>query len=204
MSTSGRKIAKYKIDRSLSKNTLGRKKSTVHKRPFKPGVHGHKKVKRISDYGLQIQECRMLKHMYGDMRAGMLKKTVLKALNSKGKAEDNLVALLESRLDSFVYRAKWAATPFQSRQFVVHQHVKVNGEIVDRPSYQLKVGDQVELLLKSDNKNVLDAINSNERSVPVYIKVDGLSGQVLAAANNSTVPYINIVNYSLIFNFYLR
>ena len=170
---SRRHSTKYKIDRRVGENIWGRPKSPVNKRPYKPGQHGQGRRAKTSDYGLQLMAKQKLKFHYGDITEKQFRRTYEEAARRKGNTAENLIGLLEARLDAFVYRSKFVPTVFAARQFVNHGHVKVNGQRVNIPSYRLKAGDVVELREKARNMAlVLEALGSAERDVPEYIEVD--------------------------------
>lgn len=170
---SRRHSAKYKIDRRVGENIWGRPKSPVNKRQYKPGQHGQGRRQKVSDYGMQLMAKQKLKFYYGDITEKQFRKTYDEAARRKGNTAENLIGLLESRLDAFVYRSKFVPTIFAARQFVNHGHVKVNGQKVNIPSYRLKPGDVVEVREKSKSMAlVLEALGSAERDVPEYIEID--------------------------------
>ncbi|MEO1421359.1 MAG: 30S ribosomal protein S4 [Pseudomonadota bacterium] len=170
---SRRHSAKYKIDRRVGENIWGRPKSPVNKRPTKPGQHGQGRRAKVSDYGLQLLAKQKLKFHYGDITEKQFRKTYDEAVRRKGNTAENLIGLLESRLDAFVYRSKFVPTIFAARQFVNHGHVLVNGSKVNIASYRLKPGDVVQVREKSRNMAlVLEALGSPERDLPEYIEVD--------------------------------
>ena len=170
---SRRHSTKYKIDRRVGENIWGRPKSPVNKRAYKPGQHGQGRRAKTSDFGLQLMAKQKLKFHYGDITEKQFRKTYDEAARRKGNTAENLIGLLESRLDAFVYRSKFVPTIFAARQFVNHGHVKVNGQKVNIPSYRLKPGDVVEVREKSKSMAlVLEALGSSERDLPDYIEVD--------------------------------
>ncbi|MEE2879311.1 MAG: 30S ribosomal protein S4 [Pseudomonadota bacterium] len=170
---SRRHSTKYKIDRRVGENIWGRPKSPVNKRPTKPGQHGQGRRQKVSDYGLQLMAKQKLKFYYGDITEKQFRRTFDEANRLKGNTAENLIGLLESRLEAFVYRAKFVPTIFAARQFVNHGHVKVNGVKTNIGSYRLKPGDVVEVREKSRNiALVLEALGSPERDIPEYIEVD--------------------------------
>ena len=164
---------KYKFDRTIGANLFGRKKSPIFKRNYRPGQHGNSKMKRkISEFGEKVLEAKKVKLFYGGLRYKDLRRIVLEGINSKGNSTDNIVKILESRLASVIYRAKFGATPFASKQMVNHGHVCVNGQKVDIPSYRVSVGDKITLSKEMfNNSHVKAAIASDERELPVYLTV---------------------------------
>ncbi|RUY95991.1 30S ribosomal protein S4, partial [Mesorhizobium sp. M7A.F.Ca.CA.002.15.1.1] len=135
---SKRESAKYKIDRRLGENIWGRPKSPVNKREYGPGQHGQRRKGKLSDFGLQLRAKQKLKGHYGDVSEKQFRKVYEEADRRKGDTSENLIGLLESRLDAVVYRAKFVPTIFAARQFVNHGHVNVNGKRVNIGSYRCK------------------------------------------------------------------
>lgn len=189
---SRRHSTKYKIDRRVGENIWGRPKSPVNKRPTKPGQHGQGRRQKVSDYGLQLMAKQKLKFHYGDITEKQFRRTYDEANRQKGNTAENLIGLLESRLEAFVYRAKFVPTIFAARQFVNHGHVKVNGVKTNIGSFRLKPGDVVELREKSRNLAlVLEALGSPERDIPEYIEVDpkAMSATFVRVPELNDVPY---------------
>ena len=164
--------AKYKINRRLGVNLWGRAKSPVNKRDYGPGQHG-KRRKKPTDYGIQLMAKQRLKGYYGNISERHFRRLYAEASRRRGDTSENLVELLERRLDAVVYRMKLAPTPFAARQLVSHGHVRVNTKKVNISSYQLKDGDQIELSQKARAMAlVLEAAQSAERDIPEYIEID--------------------------------
>ena len=189
---SRRHSTKYKIDRRVGENIWGRPKSPVNKRPTKPGQHGQGRRAKVSDYGMQLMAKQKLKFHYGDITEKQFRKTFDEANRMKGNTAENLIGLLESRLDAFVYRSKFVPTIFAARQFVNHGHVKVNGVKTNIGSVRLKPGDVVEIREKSRNLAlVLEALGSAERDVPEYIEVDpkAMTATFIRVPELNDVPY---------------
>ena len=189
---SRRHSAKYKIDRRVGENIWGRPKSPVNKRNYKPGQHGQGRRQKTSDYGLQLMAKQKLKFHYGDITEKQFRRTYDEANRLKGNTAENLIGLLESRLDAFVYRSKFVPTIFAARQFVNHGHVKVNGVKTNVGSYRLKAGDVVEIREKSRNiALVLEALGSPERDIPEYIEVDpkAMTATLVRVPELVDVPY---------------
>ena len=135
---SKRQNSKYKIDRRLGENIWGRPKSPINKRAYGPGQHGQRRKGKTSDYGLQLRAKQKLKGYYGSITEKQFRSSTTKPPAVKGDTGENLIGLLESRLDAVVYRAKFVPTLFAARQFVSHGHVMVNGKRVNIPSYQVQ------------------------------------------------------------------
>ncbi len=199
--------SKYKIDRRLGENIWGRPKSPVNRREYGPGQHGQRRKGRISDFGTQLRAKQKLKGYYGNITEKQFKATYREAVRVKGDTGENLIGLLERRLDATVYRAKFVPTVFAARQFVNHGHVKVNGKRVNIPSYRLKVGDMVEIREKSREIGiVLEAMDSPERDVPDYLDID--PGKMRATLTRqpglADVPYAVQMEPNLVVEFYSR
>ena len=134
----------YKKSRRFGFSILENGKE-LSRRPYAPGEHGQDRRKKLSDYGIQLQEKQKVKFMYG-LSEKQMKKTFEKAVKMKGVNGENLLKLLESRLDNLVYRIGFSTTRKGARQLVNHGHVTVNGKRVDIPSYQVKPGDVISLM----------------------------------------------------------
>src|ERR687884_22925 len=169
---SKRAESKYKINRRLGANLWGRSKSPLNRRDYGPGQHGQRR-KKPTDFGTQLMAKQKLKGYYGNIGEKQFRKYYEEAVRRKGDTSENLIELLERRLDAVIYRMKFAITPFAARQFVNHGHVLVNGRRVNIPSYLVKDNDQVEVKEKSKQLTaVLDAAQSGERDVPDYMEID--------------------------------
>ena len=134
----------YKKSRRFGFSVLENGKELA-KKPYAPGEHGQDRRKKLSNYGVQLQEKQKVKFMYG-LSEKQMEKTFEKAVKMKGVNGENLLKLLESRLDNLVYRIGFATTRKGARQLVNHGHVTVNGKRVDIPSYQVKPGDVISLM----------------------------------------------------------
>ncbi len=169
---SKRQESKYKIDRRLGVNLWGRSKSPINKRDYPPGQHGQRR-RKPSNYGTQLRAKQRLKGYYGNIGERQFRRIYQEAARRRGDTGENLVGLLERRLDIVVYRAKFVPTVFAARQFVNHGHARVNGKRVNIPSYLLKDGDVIEVKKKaSELAVVLEATAATDRDVPDYIEVD--------------------------------
>lgn len=147
----------------------------MQRRPYRPGEHGRGRVKD-SDYSVRLKEKQRLRAQYG-IREAQLRKTWEEARKMEGMAGENLMALLEMRLDALVLRAGFARTIAQARQTVVHRHILVDGEIVDRPSYRLKPGQVVQVKPRSQASPQFLAAAQGQHTdvlpvVPEYLKVE--------------------------------
>src|ERR1700733_5315895 len=132
---SKRQNSKYKIDRRMGENIWARPKSPVNKRSYGPGQHGQRRAKKLSDYGTQLQAKQKLKGNYGNKTEPQFRKYYTDASRRPGDPGENMIGLLETRLDPAVYRSKFVPTPFAARQLVSHGHVRVNGRKVTIASY---------------------------------------------------------------------
>ncbi len=202
-----RVAAKYKIDRRLGENIWGRPKSPVNKREYGPGQHGPTRRRKMSDFGIHLAAKQKLKGYYGNITERQFRRIYEEARRRRGDTGENLVQLLERRLDAVVYRMKFVPTVFSARQFVNHGHIRVNGRKVNIPSYLVKDGDVVEVREKSrELPLVLDAISSAERDVPDYLEVDfnKLRGKFVRGPSFSDVPYPVRMEPNLVVEFYSR
>lgn len=189
---SRRHSAKYKIDRRVGENIWGRPKSPFNKRAYKPGQHGQNRRNKVSDFGMQLMAKQKLKGYYGDITEKQFSKIYEDAAKMKGNSAENLIGILESRLDTIVYRAKFVPTIFAARQFVNHGHVTVNGKRCNIGSARLKAGDIVQVREKSRNLAlVLEALGSAERDIPDYVEVDpkAMTAEFKRIPVLSDVPY---------------
>ena len=204
---SKRHSAKYKIDRRLGENIWGRPKSPLNARAYGPGQHGQRRKGKLSDFGLQLRAKQKLKGYYGSITEKAFLRLYAEANRRKGDTGENLIGLLESRLDAIVYRAKFVPTVFAARQFVNHGHVMVNGQRVNIPSYQVKVGDKIEVRERSKQLTVvLEANQLAERDVPDYIEVDHnkQTATYVRVPALSDVPYPVQMEPNLVIEFYSR
>ncbi len=204
---SKRSTSKYKLDRRMGESVWGRPKSPVNKRSYGPGQHGQRRAKKLSDYGTQLQAKQKLKGYYGNITERQFRRYYQEAVRRAGDTGENMIGLLERRLDAVVYRAKFVPTPFAARQIVSHGHVKVNGKRVTVASYMVGEGDVVELTAKArDMLLVLEAAKSAERDVPDYVQVDHdkMSAKFLRMPKLGDVPYAVQMQPNLVVEFYSR
>ncbi len=204
---SKRMSSKHKIDRRLGVNLWGRPKSPFNKREYGPGQHGQGRRRKPSDFGIQLMAKQKLKGYYGNIGEKQFRKYYDEAVRRRGDTGENLIGLLEHRLDAVVYRAKFVPTVFAARQFVNHGHVLVNGKRVTVPSYVVKLGDVVEIRQKSKELPlVLEAIQSSERDIPDYLDVDHkkLAASVTRTPKLEDVPYPVQMEPNLVIEFYSR
>ena len=199
--------SKHKVDRRLRVNLWGRPKSPFNSRNYAPGQHGQRRSPKPSDYGIQLQAKQKLKFYYGNINERQFRNIYKKAVNKKGNATENLVGFLERRLDTVVYRAKFANTVFSSRQLINHGHVRLNGKKVNIPSYQLKEEDSIEINEKSKDLNSISvSLSSKERDTPDYIQIDNKlkKAKLLRVPKLSEIPYPVVMEPSLVIEYYSR
>lgn len=198
--------SKHKIDRRLGVNLWGRPKSPLNKRDYRPGQHGQRRTKP-SDFGVQLLAKQRLRGYYGNIGERQFHRYYEEALRRKGDSGENLIQLLERRLDAVVYRMKFAATVFAARQLVNHGHVAVNGKRVNISSYQVKEGDVIELRGKAKQMApVLIASELTERDAPDYISVDHkeMKGSFVRIPKMDEVPYPVQMEPNLVIEYYSR
>jgi small subunit ribosomal protein S4 len=203
---SKRSSAKYKLDRRMGENVFGRPKSPVNKREYGPGQHGQRRKGKMSDFGIQLRAKQKLKGYYGDVTEKQFKRTYTEAARMKGDTGQNLIGLLERRLDAVVYRAKFAPTIWAARQLVNHGHVRVNGRKLNIASAKVGVGDVVELGPKAQEMAlVIEAQGLAERDIPDYIVQDGTAKIVFNRVPTlDEVPYPVRMEPNLVVEFYSR
>ena len=199
--------AKHKIDRRMGENIWGRPKSPVNRREYGPGQHGQRRKGKLSDFGVQLRAKQKLKGYYANISERQFRGIYQEATRIKGDSGENLIGLLERRLDAVIYRAKFVPTIFAARQFVNHGHIRVNGKRVNIPSYSVKVGDVIEI--KEASKQlplVLEASQLAERDVPDYIEADHgkMSAKYVRVPNLAEVPYPVQMEPHLIVEYYSR
>ena len=200
--------SKHKVDRRLKVNLWGRPKSPFNSRPYGPGQHGQTTSKRKqSDYGIQLHAKQKLKAYYGNINERQFRNLYKKASMLKGDTSENLIGLLERRLDAIVYRAKLSTTIFSARQLINHGHVKVNGKKVNISSYQLKEEETIEIREKSKKLIFIDvALANKEREVPEYIQLDEKNKKVkfVRIPKFEEVPYPVVMEPNLVVEYYSR
>ena len=204
---SKRESSKYKLDRRMGENIWGRPKSPVNRREYGPGQHGQRRKGKLSDFGLQLRAKQKLKGYYGDISEKQFRKTYDEANRMKGDTPENLIGLLEQRLDAVVYRAKFVPTIFAARQFVNHGHITVNGQRVNIGSFRCKPGDVVAVKEKSKQLAiVLESAQLAERDVPEYIEADHhkMSATFVRVPTLGDVPYAVVMEPDLVVEFYSR
>jgi small subunit ribosomal protein S4 len=202
-----RPTAKHKIDRRLKVNLWGRAKSPYNNRQYGPGQHGPNSRVKLSGFGTQLQAKQKLKGYYGNIGEKQFAKYYKEAVRLKGDTSQNLIGLLEQRLDAVVYRMKFAPTVFSARQLVSHAHVTVNGKRVTIGSYMIQAGDEVAIKEKSKtHQNVIEGLASPERDIPEYLDVDEkkVSGKFVRVPVLEDVPYPVQMEPNLVVEFYSR
>jgi small subunit ribosomal protein S4 len=203
---SKRSSAKYKLDRRMGENVFGRPKSPVNRREYGPGQHGQRRKSKVSDFGIQLRAKQKLRGYYGDVTEKQFKRAYTEAAKMKGDTGQNLIGLLERRLDAVVYRAKFAPTIWAARQIVNHGHIRVNGKKLNIASAKVNVGDGVELGPKAQEMAlVIEAQGLAERDIPEYIVQDGTAKIVFNRVPTlDEVPYPVRMEPNLVVEFYSR
>ncbi len=203
---SKRNSSKYKLDRRMGENIWGRPKSPVNKREYGPGQHGQRRKSKVSDFGLQLRAKQKLKGYYGEITEKQFKKNYTEASRMKGDTSQNLIGLLEQRLDMVVYRAKFAPTIFSARQIVNHGHIRVNGVKCNIASRKVKPGDVVSLGSKAQEMAlVIEAQSLAERDIPDYVAPDGTDKVTYTRVPTlDEVPYPVKMEPNLVVEFYSR
>jgi small subunit ribosomal protein S4 len=201
-----RATSKYKLNRRLGLNLWGRAKSPVNKRDYGPGQHGQRR-KKPSDFGTQLLAKQKLRGYYGNIGERQFRKLYQEASRRKGDTSENLIELLERRLDAVVYRLKLAPTVFAARQLVNHGHIAVNGKRVTISSFRVSDGDEISARSKAKEMAVvMGALESNERDVPEYLEMDvrEMKGKFVRAPKLSDVPYPVQMEPNLVIEYYSR
>jgi small subunit ribosomal protein S4 len=202
-----RLASKHKVDRRLKVNLWGRPKSPFNSRNYPPGQHGKNKRGKLSDYGTQLEAKQKMKFYYGNMNERQFRNAYRKAINKKGNTTENLVGLLERRLDTVIYRAKFATTIFSARQLINHGHIKVNSKKVNISSFLVSESDVIEIKEKSKELTVIvGAIGSKEREIPEYIQLDekNKTAKLIRVPKFAEIPYPTIMEPSLVIEYYSR
>lgn len=172
-------------------------KCEIVKRNFGPGAHGGARRGKKSEYGLQLQEKQKAKSEYG-LREAQFSLTFKKAAHSAEATGEAMLKILESRLDNIVYRLGWASSRSQSRQVVNHGHIKVNGKLVDIPSYQAKIKDVIEPVNEEIIKNTL----VEKAQVPAWLKAKGFKAEVVNLPTREEIE--TSIDEQLVVEFYSR
>ncbi len=199
--------AKHKVDRRLKVNLWGRPKSPFNTRNYPPGQHGQNKKGKPTDYGIQLNAKQKLKSYYGNINERQFRNVYRKALKKKGDTTENLVGLLETRLDTVIYRAKFAPTVFSARQLINHGHFRVNKKRVNISSYTVKENDLIEVKDKSKNLTIIEGcLSSKERDVPEYIQYDtkNKTAKLVRVPKFADIPYPTVMEPKLVIEYYSR
>jgi len=203
-----RSTRKLKIGRKLGLNLWGQAKSPFNKRKYKPGQHGPTARSGTgSDYAKQHKAKQTLKGYYGNIGEKKFHKYYEEAVNMKGDAPQNLIGLLERRLDAVIYRSKLAPTVFSARQLVSHGHIHVNGKRVKIASYQVKPNDVITVSDKAKNMPlVVLALESPERDFCDYVKVNSgdFTATFVRVPAFEDVPYPVQMAPELVIEYYSR
>jgi len=182
---------KNRIARRFGINIFGRARNPLLHKPNPPGVHGARRRKK-SDFGLQLEEKQKLKAVYGMLSEKQLVGYYKKALCKTGNTAQHLAEMLECRLDTVVYRLKFASTIFGAQQLVSHGHILVDGKKVDRRSFQVKPGMTISIKEKSRNmKAIIASLDSGTRETPEYLSLnrDQFSGQLTSPPAQEQMPW---------------
>ena len=203
---SKRNSAKYKLDRRMGENIWGRPKSPVNRREYGPGQHGQRRKGKLSDFGIQLRAKQKLKGYYGEVTEKQFKRAYFEAARMKGDTSQNLIGILEQRLDMVVYRAKFAPTIFAARQIVNHGHILVNGVKCNIASRRVKAGDVVSLSKKAQEMAlIIEAQSLAERDIPDYVAPDGTDKVTFTRVPTlDEVPYPVKMEPNLVVEFYSR
>jgi small subunit ribosomal protein S4 len=204
---SKRSEVKYKFSRTIGESLWGRAKDPVNRRATAPGQHGATRNRKLSDYGTQLMAKQKLKKYYGNITEKQFRKTYHEAIRMKGDSSENLIGLLERRLDAVVYRMCVVPTVFAARQFVNHGHVKVNGKKVNIPSYQVKVNDVIEIKESvRQTPVILECLQAPERDIPDYLSVDlqNFKCTFVRVPQVNEVPYPIRMEPNLVIEYYSR
>ena len=194
MSTKSRTRSQTRLSRSLGIALTPKAAKYLEKRPYAPGEHGRTKRKQDSDYAVRLREKQRLRAQYG-IREKQMRNTFNEARRQDGLTGENLVELLEMRLDALVLRAGFARTTAQARQMVVHRHILVDGKIVDRPSFRVKPGQLVHVKERSEGTEPFQVAAAGGHAevlppVPGYLEVelDKLQARLVRRPKRAEVP----------------
>jgi small subunit ribosomal protein S4 len=194
VSTRSRTRSKTRLSRALGIPLTPKAAKYLEKRPYAPGEHGRTKRKTDSDYAVRLREKQRLRAQYG-IREAQLRRTFEEARKSQGLSGENLVELLEMPLDALVVRSGFARTTAQARQMVVHRHILVNGELVDRPSFRVKPGQMIHVKPRSEGMEPFQVAAAGGHvdvlpPVPGYLEVeiDKLQAVLVRRPKRAEVP----------------
>jgi small subunit ribosomal protein S4 len=198
--------SKYKICRRFGVNLWGRPKSPTNRREYGPGQHGQRR-KKPTNFGIQLMAKQRLKGYYANMSERQFRRTYEEASRRRGDTIENLIGLLESRLDTLIYRMKFVPTMWAARQFINHGHVSVNGKRITIPSFSASEGDVIEVRERLRQLPlVLEAAQSVEREVPNYLEVDhkAMRGTYVRRPQFGDVPYPVQMEPHMVVEFYSK
>ena len=194
MSTKSRTRSKTRLSRALGIPLTPKAAKYLEKRPYAPGEHGRTKRKADSGYAVRLREKQRLRAQYG-IREAQLKIVFAEARRAAGLTGENLVELLEMRLDALVLRAGFARTTAQARQMVVHRHILVDGKLVDRPSFRVKPGQLIHVKERSEGMEPFQVAAAGGHvdvlpKVPAYLEVelDKLHARLIRRPKRAEVP----------------
>ncbi len=194
---------KHRLARQVGVNLLDKTSQSLQRRlAVPPGVHGKKRKKKLSEFGLQMREKQKAKIMYGLLER-QLKRLVQTVQTKKGETGEMILAMLETRLDNVVYRLGFTKSRNMARQIVGHGHVLVNGKKVSIPSYQVKIDDVITLSLKMmKNLKVIESLEEKEGNVLAFLKKEKVGGKLvrMPKKDDLEVPF----NMQLIIEYYSR
>ena len=199
--------AKHKVDRRLKVNLWGKPKSPFNTRNYPPGQHGQSKKGKPTDYGIQLNAKQKLKAYYGNINERQFRNIYRKAIKKRGDSTENLVGLLETRLDTIIYRSKFAPTVFAARQLINHGHFRVNKKKVNVSSYRVREDDLIEIKEKSKSLTIIEGtLVSKERDVPEYIQLDSKNKttKLVRIPKFSEIPYPTVMEPKLVIEYYSR
>ena len=199
--------AKHKVDRRLKVNLWGKPKSPFNTRNYPPGQHGQNKKGKPTDYGVQLNAKQKLKSYYGNINERQFRNIYRKAVQKRGDSTENLVGLLETRLDTVIYRSKFAPTVFAARQLINHGHFRVNKKKVNVSSYRVREDDLIEIKDKSKSLIIIEGcLSSKERDVPEYIQLDSKNKttKLVRVPKFSEIPYPTVMEPKLVIEYYSR
>ena len=194
MSTKSRTRSKTRLSRALGIPLTPKAAKYLEKRPYAPGEHGRTKRKTDSDYAVRLREKQRLRAQYG-IREAQLKRVFQEARRAEGLTGENLVELLEMRLDALIVRAGIARTTAQARQMVVHRHILVDGQLVDRPSFRVKPGQLIHVKERSEGMEPFQVAAAGGHvdvlpPVPAYldVEIDKLHATLVRRPKRAEVP----------------
>jgi len=199
--------AKHKVDRRLKVNLWGKPKSPFNTRNYPPGQHGQSRKGKPTDYGIQLNAKQKLKAYYGNINERQFRNIYRKAIKKKGDSTENLVGLLETRLDTIIYRSKFAPTVFAARQLINHGHFRVNKKKVNVSSYRVREDDLIEIKDKSKSLIIIEgSLVNKERDVPEYIQLDSKNKttKLVRVPKFSEIPYPTVMEPKLVIEYYSR